>query len=52
LGQLVQLRLAAVTTEEKIQGFSGGGIALSDFGRPSGNLKDAVDQNQRVPTYE
>jgi hypothetical protein len=48
----VQLRLAAVTTEEKIQGPSGAASPWSDFGRPSGNLKNAVDQNQRVPRYE
>jgi hypothetical protein len=40
------------TTEEKIQEFSGAASPWSDFGRPFGNLKDALDQNRRVPEFE
>ena len=37
-----------VTTEEKIQEFSGAASPWSDFGRPFGNLKAALDRNRRV----
>jgi hypothetical protein len=47
-----QLDPAAVTTEEKTQGFCGAAPPWSDFGRPFGNAKDALDQNQRGPAAE
>lgn len=47
-----QLCAAAVTTEENVQGFCGAASPCRDFGRPTRNLKDARDQNQRVPDEE
>jgi hypothetical protein len=44
-----QLCLAAVTTLVNVQGFCGPPSPCRGFGRPLGNLKDARDQNQRVP---
>jgi hypothetical protein len=37
---------------EKTHGFFGALPPWSAFGRPFGNLKDARDQNQRVPEEE
>ena len=52
LGYVWQLWVAAATTDENVQGFCGAAAPWSDFGRPFGNAKDALDQNQRVPAGE
>lgn len=52
LGYVWQLWVAAATTDENVQGFCGAAPPCRDFGRPSGNVKDARDQNQRVPDAE
>ena len=39
-------------TVENVQGFCGAASPCRDFGRPFGNLKDARDQNQRIPEPE
>lgn len=53
LAQLpLQPWLAEPVTPVKVQGFCGPPSPCSAFGRPFGYLKDARDQNQRVPDEE
>jgi hypothetical protein len=47
-----QLCRAAATSVVKVHGFCGAFWPCSAFGRPSGNLNDARDQNQRAPDAE
>ena len=47
-----QLCWAAAINAVKVHGFCGAFWPCSAFGRPSGNLNDAWDQNQRVPVEE
>ena len=41
-----------MTTEEKVHGFCGALLPCRALGRPFGYVKEACDQNQRVPDAE